>query len=137
MAGKYVLDVFGEFAFRLISKKIQVLVSQFGFNRDQRDDLYQDFALDLCAEAPSSTPRSRTGRHSSLWFAKTTSQTFSSIAWRRCDLTEGKGDRSTGRFEMAKADCATALTCWVKPAMTDAPGIDPGRDKSSTSCPRT
>jgi RNA polymerase sigma factor (sigma-70 family) len=42
-----VLQVFGVFAFRMISKKVDLLIRQCGFSSSDRDDLYQEFSLNL------------------------------------------------------------------------------------------
>jgi hypothetical protein len=47
MIAKHILHAFGEFAFRFISKKVDLLINQCGLPKSERDDLYQRFALNL------------------------------------------------------------------------------------------
>jgi hypothetical protein len=56
MIAKHVLQIFGEFAFRMISAKVDLLVKQCGFNSSDRDDLYQNFALNLCRRSAKFNP---------------------------------------------------------------------------------
>lgn len=56
MIAKHILQVFGEFAFRFISKKVDILVTRCGFSKSEREDLYQDFALNLLARSAKYDP---------------------------------------------------------------------------------
>ena len=56
MIAKYILQVFGEFAFRFISKKVNILVTRCGFSKSEREDLYQDFATNLIARSAKYDP---------------------------------------------------------------------------------
>jgi RNA polymerase sigma-70 factor (ECF subfamily) len=57
MIAKHILKVFGEFAFRFISKKVDILVTRCGFSKSEREDLYQDFALDLFTRSEKYDPK--------------------------------------------------------------------------------
>ena len=56
MIAKHILQVFGEFTFRFISKKVDILVTRCGFSTSEREDLYQDFALDLLTRSAKYNP---------------------------------------------------------------------------------
>lgn len=56
MIAKHILQVFGEFTFRFISKKVDILVTRCGFSKSDRADLYQDFATNLIARSAKYDP---------------------------------------------------------------------------------
>ena len=56
MIAKHILQVFGEFAFRFISKKVDLLVKRYGFSVSEREDLYQDFATNLFVRSAKFDP---------------------------------------------------------------------------------
>ena len=56
MITKHILQVFGEFAFRFISKKVNVLTTRCGYSKSDRADLYQDFATNLIARSAKYDP---------------------------------------------------------------------------------
>ncbi len=53
---KHILDAFGEFAFRFISKKVTLLITRCGLPKSEREDLYQRFALNLHARKAKFDP---------------------------------------------------------------------------------
>ena len=56
MIARHILHAFGEFAFRFISKKVDLLISQCGLPKAEREDLYQRFALNLHARKAKFDP---------------------------------------------------------------------------------
>ena len=60
MITKHILLAFGEFAFRFISKKVDLLINQCGLPKSEREDLYQSFVLNLHARKAKFDPSAAT-----------------------------------------------------------------------------
>jgi RNA polymerase sigma-70 factor (ECF subfamily) len=56
MIAKNILQTFGEFAFRFMCKKVNVLIQRHGFPKSERLDLLQEFACNLLAREANFDP---------------------------------------------------------------------------------